>query len=74
MSRIFLTEKEAQDWGLLPKKFDTHSFKQKVVIRVVAGVIILAITLAIAWSQTRTVNTQNSSDPALVKVREPLCT
>jgi hypothetical protein len=43
MARIFLTEKEAEDWGLIPKKSDKKVFKQKVLIRVVAGILVLAL-------------------------------
>lgn len=44
MARIFLTEAEAQQWGLLPKKWwDSPTIKQKVVIRVVAGLTLLGV-------------------------------
>ncbi len=43
MARIFLTEKEAEDWGLIPKKSSKKAFRQKVLIRVVAGALVLAL-------------------------------
>lgn len=43
MARIFLTEKEAEDWGLIPRKSDKKAFRQKVMIRVVAGILVLAL-------------------------------
>lgn len=48
MARIFLTEAEAQEWGLVPKKWwNTPAVKQKVLIRVVSGLVVVAILTAL---------------------------
>lgn len=51
MARIFLTETEAQAWGLLPKKWwDTPVIKQKVLIRVVSGLMVVAVVTALGFA------------------------
>lgn len=51
MARIFLTEAEAQAWGLLPKKWwDASTIKQKVLIRVVAGLVVVAVITALGFA------------------------
>lgn len=46
MARIFLTSDEAIAWGLKkPKAFDTLKMREKILIRVLAGTIVLLVAL-----------------------------
>lgn len=49
MARIFLTEDEAIDWGLKrPKRFNTRKMPEKILVRVLAGIIVLMSTLLLS--------------------------
>lgn len=48
MARIFLSKEEAETWGLVPKKlFDMSKVSEKILIRVLAGVIVFLLILVL---------------------------
>ncbi len=50
MARIFLTEEEAHAWGLTPKKWWDTPTKQKVLIRVVSGIMVVMVVTAFGFA------------------------
>ena len=51
MAKIFLTKDEGEAWGLVPKKmFDMSKMREKILIRVLAGVIVFLLVLIIGLS------------------------
>lgn len=51
MAKIFLTKDEGEVWGLVPKKmFDMSKMREKILIRVLAGVIVFLLVLIIGLS------------------------
>lgn len=51
MARIFLSKEEAETWGLSPKKmFDMSKMSEKILIRVLAGVIVFLLILVLGLS------------------------
>lgn len=52
MARIFITEEEAEDWGLKPKKvFNPRKIPEKILVRVLSGLALLVIGLLVTTVQ-----------------------
>ena len=51
MARIFLTEEEAEDWGLKKKQvFNVRKMPEKILIRVLAGFIVLILGFTVSFN------------------------